>query len=344
MLIGGISPYSKVVGLRVVNSSENLWCFKLDFFSNFFVRYITIKSPLIGGISFTMQKVVNNKVPKNNPLYQFYPITAFQVVFYHPSGFTEMVTVKGVSHESTFEIFNSNGAWAMLFGKPLLWTFNMIHDYTEDTIWIPQGKEPLWVTLSNQFTNEHSFAAKLLTNCTKDIKQLVIIPKEEDRETPRRNSDSKKWRNSPNRHKIQGGLATPLKGSLADQLDNELRPSLTNEVIRPKNINTEQEKLMPDNPNAILLLNDNTKESTIVTGAEQPDTSRVFEPTILTRKIQLHNPAWVVVLLAEITIWSDLMAVQLKQVQEMIARRAKCFTLNEWGYMGGGSSTPPGHT
>ena len=43
MLIGGISPYSKVVALRVVNSSEILWCFKLEFFSNIFVRYFTIK-------------------------------------------------------------------------------------------------------------------------------------------------------------------------------------------------------------------------------------------------------------------------------------------------------------
>jgi hypothetical protein len=50
------------------------------------------------------------------------------------------VTVKGISRESTFEIFNSNGAWAMLFGKPLLRTFNAIHDYTEDSIRIPHEK------------------------------------------------------------------------------------------------------------------------------------------------------------------------------------------------------------
>jgi hypothetical protein len=44
------------------------------------------------------------------------------------------VTVKGVNRDGIFEIFKSNGAWAMLFGKPLLKTFNAIHDYTEDTI------------------------------------------------------------------------------------------------------------------------------------------------------------------------------------------------------------------
>ena len=43
MLIGGISTYSKVVKLRVVNSFENLQCLKLEFFSKFFVTYLTIK-------------------------------------------------------------------------------------------------------------------------------------------------------------------------------------------------------------------------------------------------------------------------------------------------------------
>ncbi|KAF8814736.1 hypothetical protein BYT27DRAFT_7010969, partial [Phlegmacium glaucopus] len=58
------------------------------------------------------------------------------------------VTVGGANRKGTFEIFNSNGAWAMLFGKPLLEAFNAVHDYAEDVIHIPHGKE--WVTLENQ--------------------------------------------------------------------------------------------------------------------------------------------------------------------------------------------------
>ena len=34
----------------------------------------------------------------------------------------------------TFEIFPSNGAWAALFGKPLLKVFSASHKYTGDTI------------------------------------------------------------------------------------------------------------------------------------------------------------------------------------------------------------------
>ena len=36
-----------------------------------------------------MEKVVNYTVPKNNTFRQFYSITMFEVVFYHPSGLTE---------------------------------------------------------------------------------------------------------------------------------------------------------------------------------------------------------------------------------------------------------------
>ena len=43
MLIGEISPYSKVVKLRVVNSFEISQCFKLEFFSKIFVTYFAIK-------------------------------------------------------------------------------------------------------------------------------------------------------------------------------------------------------------------------------------------------------------------------------------------------------------
>ena len=47
------------------------------------------------------------------------------------------VTVKGVSRHGAFEVLNSNGAWALLFGKPLLETFSAVHDYSTDTIRLP---------------------------------------------------------------------------------------------------------------------------------------------------------------------------------------------------------------
>ena len=41
--------------------------------------------------------------------------------------------VKGMERKATFEVFKSNGTWAMLFGKLLLKIFNAVHDYKEDT-------------------------------------------------------------------------------------------------------------------------------------------------------------------------------------------------------------------
>ena len=38
---------------------------------------------------FTMEKVVNPTVPKNNLFHEFYSITTFEVVFSHPLGLTE---------------------------------------------------------------------------------------------------------------------------------------------------------------------------------------------------------------------------------------------------------------
>ena len=63
-------------------------------------------------------------------------------------------------------------------------------------------------------------------------------------------------------------------------------------------------------------------------GADQPDVSRVFEPTLLTRKTDPHNPARVAAILAEITIGLDLTAEQLQLVRKMISNRAECFALS----------------
>ena len=67
MLIGGISPYSKVVTLRVVNSFEILQHFKLFFYSKNFAIYFAIKVAIKWWNFFTMEKVVNPTVPKKLP-------------------------------------------------------------------------------------------------------------------------------------------------------------------------------------------------------------------------------------------------------------------------------------
>ena len=43
--------------------------------------------------------------------------------------------------EGSFEVFDSKGSWAFLFGKPLLQAFEVVHDYKTDTITLP-SKQP----------------------------------------------------------------------------------------------------------------------------------------------------------------------------------------------------------
>jgi hypothetical protein len=81
------------------------------------------------------------------------------------------ITVAGMSRQGTFEVFDSRGAWALLFGKLLLQTFKAIHDYSLDIVRIPQGTS--WIELSNQFLSNNGTTGALLVGLTTDIKQCV---------------------------------------------------------------------------------------------------------------------------------------------------------------------------
>ncbi|KAF8193987.1 hypothetical protein K438DRAFT_1588889, partial [Mycena galopus ATCC 62051] len=52
---------------------------------------------------------------------------------------TGSVTLGGKTHRGRFEIFDSRGAWALLFGKPLLEQFDAVHKYGPDTLHIRDG-------------------------------------------------------------------------------------------------------------------------------------------------------------------------------------------------------------
>ena len=82
-----------------------------------------------------------------------------------------IVEVCEVKHEGDFEVFPSNGSWALLFGKPLLTTFAMVHQYDKDTISLPQANKN--ITITNQFgrTNDCRWTGGVATCHTADIKQ-----------------------------------------------------------------------------------------------------------------------------------------------------------------------------
>ena len=237
------------------------------------------------------------------------------------------VTVGGVSREGAFEIFKSNGAWAMLFGKPLLQTFNAVHDYSEDVIRIPQVKTEgtEWVVLGNQFSNVQGVAEKLLVNRTADIKQLITIPQNEP---PPANKTEKQKCNSK-AYKLHGGFTNPLEGSTINTSCDAIKPCVTNNVNSSKDpILDHTPHISEEDQSPIWILDDAAGKDTSHPGAEQPVTTKIFEPTVLTRKTDPNNPERVKAILSEITIGQDLTPEQRTQVEDLISEYAVCFALS----------------
>lgn len=63
-------------------------------------------------------------------------------------------------------------------------------------------------------------------------------------------------------------------------------------------------------------------------GTEQPDITKTFEPTVLTRKSDPHNPVRVKTILSEITVGQDLTPAQRESIKLLIAEFAECFALS----------------
>jgi hypothetical protein len=242
------------------------------------------------------------------------------------------ITVNGVSREGSFEVFKSSGAWAMLFGKPLLQAFNAIHDYTEDTIRVRRKEIEEWVILENQFKNTRGVAAKLLANRMVDIKQLINVPQSEllksSSVVKARKTDLRRARNrkgSAKAKELQGGTVFPLEGSFTNQPRDCQSLDITDTVISPETNDEElSEQVQKEESSSVWILDENLTHPE----AEQPVLAKTFEPTLLTRKEDPHNPARVKAILAEVTIGSDLSPKQRDRVREAITKHAECFALS----------------
>ena len=242
------------------------------------------------------------------------------------------VTVKGTSREGVFEVFKSCNAWAMLFGKPLLQAFNAVHDYANDTIRVRRTDKEEWVVLENEFANVGGVAAKLLTNRTMDIKQLVPVQNSEQWQLPRgakaqrkaNKEETRDRREISKESKLQVGLTIPLEGSLTSQTHDNSELNIADAIVSPETCKGERKEHVRNNDNFVWTLEE---ESPTHPGTEQPVLTKAFKPTLLTRKEDPHNPARVEAILAEVTIGSDLSPAQRDRVKEVIAKHAECFAL-----------------
>ena len=159
------------------------------------------------------------------------------------------VSVERESRTGIFEVFNSGGAWAALFGKPLLTMFNAVHEYSGNTIKIPRT------------TSLNPKCEPYLT-----IRNIQCLGRQND---------------------------APGKSiQIINDLEVEGRGSQN-----------------PDIPAPALKLNE------------------VFEPSLLTRKLDPLSPARVTAVQAEVTIGIDLEPLQYAQVRLMVGEYADCFAL-----------------
>lgn len=85
-----------------------------------------------------------------------------------------IIELDGVRTRGQFEVFNSGGGWAFLFGKPMLQAFRAIHDYNNDSIKIANDSRS--ATLMNQVAHPHAMQqVENGISLTMDIKQRAIL-------------------------------------------------------------------------------------------------------------------------------------------------------------------------
>ncbi|KAF8229203.1 hypothetical protein L208DRAFT_1177025, partial [Tricholoma matsutake] len=78
--------------------------------------------------------------------------------------------LRGAEFQGEFEVFNSNGRWAFLFGKPLMRAARATHNFEADTIEIHSKTGT--ITLTNQIDEEAAeHATSLGVSLTLDVKQ-----------------------------------------------------------------------------------------------------------------------------------------------------------------------------
>jgi hypothetical protein len=208
------------------------------------------------------------------------------------------ITIKGAACKGDFEVFSSGGAWTLLVGKPLLESFGAIHNYSNDTISIPMQNSENLVVIRNQ--NEQYEPIKAKAERRKEEEEKV--ERKEERET-----EMNEMKVDEGEGDREGGGRDNANGTVPFN-----RPALA-WVTEPE----------PESTKAVWNL-----EEESVPGAEQPDITRIFEPTILTRKTEPFKPERVAAVLREVTIGGDLNTEERKGVESLITEFADCFALS----------------
>lgn len=221
------------------------------------------------------------------------------------------VEICGIQRRGMFEIFPSGGSWALLFGKPLMKTFDMEHHYADDTISLLGTEKEL--RMDNEFnrTQDAGTAAAAGVSLTADIKQRETFGESHDFASKRISPQSRRAGKRQRRNQFIAMEILP---------DEPGESMATNpKAANPIPIAGVQKVPLADNTITISPEFKGTAEPEILTG---------FDETIFTRHTAPHKAERVEKILELVTIGPDLDSDQREQVTALVAEFADCFALS----------------
>lgn len=277
-----------------------------------------------------------------------------------------MVELNGVQALGEFEVFDSGGGWAFLFGKPMLQAFHAIHDYTTDSITVTNNSRS--TILMNQVAHANAMQqAENGISLTLDIKQRDIpaggmetpssrqsICKIADQEIMPRQQLMGQWKHLPttaqrDKRRIKQLLRraklvmhqSPL-ASVTEPKESEERSDTVGSVeppsreVQPTTTSHTTPSIDMLTPIAqvpticVISDNDATDPSDEQLGElpEFPATSDNSDNSIYTRQTWPDNPARVKKILSLITFGQDLSPDQRSQLESFVRQRAGIFALS----------------
>ncbi|KAF8868433.1 hypothetical protein BD779DRAFT_1793882 [Infundibulicybe gibba] len=261
------------------------------------------------------------------------------------------VTVAGIKNQGRFEIFDSGGAWGLLFGKPLLQAFKAQHDYEKDTIQVRQtdGMEAI---LKNQYrVLPATHPPGSLIGLTTDIKQTISLEGDQClspvRQVPHRKqsgiddpsegadtSEEASSRVASDTQEVEEGANNGQRGNSEPARTNSVGESrspsreVLNETQPVHLANVVDTLVTTDIPDNIWIVCEDGTGVNDDPGTEQPVMPTKLSPSVLTRASDPFNTKRVDAVMKEITIGPDVVGEEREAVVQLLREHADCFALS----------------
>lgn len=276
------------------------------------------------------------------------------------------INMMGIMREGSFKIFPSGGSWALLFGKPLLTTFGMVHHYDNDTITIPHHNGA--ITMPNEFgrTRDAQTATVAGVSLTADIKQreafggnidspsrqvlssdqmymntqtgnLETSTHTQIQETPAKNGTEEgeeekgkgeKTEIQESRTTVADGLEPTCATTLGDD-SSPVRevPPANRHSLDKHNIDNLTSDISGEHQVFTLELGEPTG-AIDDTKAEKVETPQNADKSVFTRATEPFKAERVAKILEFVTIGDDLSEQERERVRELVKEYADCFALS----------------